>query len=327
MNPNKKQLLNIASSWDISNWQPRIRFIKSPPNTTPPFQNLILAPNGNEATVGIPICSQKQPNNFLYTYVSRRKPTVLNATINLANAETIEEALQHLPSKVDQITGSRHRALFDEICQKTLGFAISCIHSPEGKQLGLMLNDDTVIPVTNMGEGTINILAFIVHIVPASGKLFLIEEIENDLHPTALKHLLELIISKSESNQFIISTHSNIVARHLGTAPLSSLFSIKMQLADSTNIPTSTCESVPESPEYRIKLLESLGYEPFDFYLWKGYLILEESTAERLIFESHNDTKNSGENKTGSHREHKNDHKTTSQASTNFQRVRCMNRR
>lgn len=56
-----------------------------------------------------------------------------------------------------------------------------------------------------------------------------------------------------------------------------------MELEKDTKIPTSVCEPVGEDPEHRIRLLESLGYEPYDYYLWKGYLILEESTAERLI--------------------------------------------
>ena len=43
----------------------------------------------------------------------------------------------------------------------------------------------------------------------AKNKLFLIEEPENDLHPKALKALLELILESSASNQFVISTHSN----------------------------------------------------------------------------------------------------------------------
>lgn len=281
--PNKKQL-KLPDKWDIKNWHPKLRFAK----TQSQNESTIFAPNGQFQALGAVvnppiICHQRQPDNFLYTYLSRRKPTALSATINLANAQTIEEALQHLPSKVDQLASSRNATAFNDICQKTLGFTVSCIHSPEGKQLGLLLGDDTLIPITNMGEGTINILVFLVHLASASGKLFLIEEIENDLHPTALKHLLDFIISKSQSNQFVISTHSNIVARYLGAAANSKLFSVQMKLEENTNIPTSVCEPVPENPEHRIRLLESLGYEPFDFYLWKGYLILEESTAERLI--------------------------------------------
>jgi hypothetical protein len=50
-----------------------------------------------------------------------------------------------------------------------------------------------------------------------------------------------------------------------------------------SRIPVCTCESVPETPAERLALLDHLGYDVFDSFLWKGYLILEESTAERVI--------------------------------------------
>jgi predicted ATPase len=51
----------------------------------------------------------------------------------------------------------------------------------------------------------------------ASGKTT-IEEPETDLHPRALHGLLDLIVQSAaeHNNQFVISTHSNIVVRHLG---------------------------------------------------------------------------------------------------------------
>jgi len=62
-----------------------------------------------------------------------------------------------------------------------------------------------------MGEGLANIVALLSELAVNSGKLFLIEMPENDLHPQALKALLDLILESSKRNQFIISTHSNIV--------------------------------------------------------------------------------------------------------------------
>jgi hypothetical protein len=105
---------------------------------------------------------------------------------------------------------------------------------------------------------------------------------ENDLHPKALKGLLEFIIEKSTDNQFIISTHSNIVTKYLGASPAAKVFKVEMR-QDAGRLPTSTCTLVPHEPAARLALLEELGYEPSDFYLWKAFLILEESTAERLI--------------------------------------------
>jgi hypothetical protein len=113
--------------------------------------------------------------------------------------------------------------------------------------------------------------------------LFLIEEIENDLHPRALKGLLEIIVAKSKSNQFIVSTHNNIVVRHLGSAPDAKVYSLEMNLHPETSLPICGCVPVGNSPEQRVSLLENLGYEIYDSWLWQGYLLLEESSAEKVI--------------------------------------------
>jgi AAA15 family ATPase/GTPase len=55
-----------------------------------------------------------------------------------------------------------------------------------------------MIEVLNMGEGFRNLLPLIVNLCVADGNLFLLEEPENDIHPTALKALLELILAKAE---------------------------------------------------------------------------------------------------------------------------------
>jgi predicted ATPase len=275
--PNRLQM-KIPPDWDIKNWQPRLTFQKAA-NVE---QSVIMAPNGNEQPFPRPTFQQQRPNNFLYTYLSRRKPNALNATITLANAQTLEEAIQHLPSKIDFIRDSRYADVFNNICQQALGFTVTCKQSADGKQPGLVLSDDSLIPIIKMGEGVVNLL-YLVHLTVASKNLFIIEEIENDLHPTALKSLLDSIIVKSKDNQFIISTHSNIVVRHLGATPGTRLFSIQMKLAEDTRIPTSTCQQLSDTAEERIELLESLGYEPYDFGFCKGYLILEESSAESLI--------------------------------------------
>jgi hypothetical protein len=97
-----------------------------------------------------------------------------------------------------------------------------------------------------------------------------------------LYFLLNLIIKKSETNQFIITTHSNIVAKYLGSIPSAKLFRVTMNF-DPVGIPTSECESIDNTPEARRSVLEELGYEMTDYDLWKGWLILEESTAEKII--------------------------------------------
>ena len=68
-----------------------------------------------------------------------------------------------------------------------------------------------------MGDGVPNVVGLLADLALTKGKMFLIEEPENDLHPSALKALLELVEDGATHNQIVVSTHSNIVARHLGS--------------------------------------------------------------------------------------------------------------
>jgi len=51
------------------------------------------------------------------------------------------------------------------------------------------------------------------------------------------------------------------------------------------SIPVSSCELVKNDIESRRFILQKLGYDFFDFEFHEAYLILEESTVERLITE------------------------------------------
>jgi len=137
-----------------------------------------------------------------------------------------------------------------------------------------------------MGEGVANMLGLITHLcIAKKSKIFLIEEIENDIHPKALKALLKLIAEKALSNQFFISTHSNIVMKYLGAEPNAKIFNVTNDLRDGaiSNLALSQIKEVSNEPEERRKVLEDLGYEFYDFDLWSNWLFLEESSAEILI--------------------------------------------
>lgn len=77
-----------------------------------------------------------------------------------------------------------------------------------------------------MGEGVPQIVGLVADLVLSQGKLFLIEELENDLHPQALKALLRLMIESSARNQFVVTTHSNIVLRYHAAEPNSIVYSV-----------------------------------------------------------------------------------------------------
>lgn len=234
---------------------------------------------------GWPRISNLEPNNFLYPYFSKRKAVSFNESFNVSHAKTVKENLVDLYAKIDRISNVDYPAHkeFRKACKKILGFNVTCSLSSHGRQAGIIVSNDEYIPIDEMGEGTTNLLGLIVDLCISEDKLFLIEEIENDIHPKALKSLLELMINKSEMNQFIISTHSNIVTKYLGAIENSKIFYVDMKIKN--RMPTSSIKEIKNTPIQRIKILEDLGYEMFDFELWKAYLILEESSAERIIRE------------------------------------------
>ncbi len=247
------------------------------------FAALVYSGGTKNATRVNNLISNEEPKNFIYPYFSKRKAVNFTQTIKASHATVVEENLQNLYSKIDRIASPDYPAYQEYVksCKDILGFTISCALSTNGKEGGLIVNTNEHISIDEMGEGTTNILGLIVDLCVAEDKLFLIEELENDIHPKALKGLLNLIIKKSESNQFIVSTHSNIVTKYLGAPESSRIFSLEMELKN--RIPKTSIKRVNDTPEARIKVLEDLGYELYDFELWQAYLILEESSAERII--------------------------------------------
>lgn len=229
---------------------------------------------------------QQEPRNFIYTYLSRRKVLGFERTVNLDNTRAVHPNLAYLVAKVARLANPDyiHSAEYETLCKAVLGFRIS-VHAAEdgnGQQAGIPVGSFGYIPIESMGEGVSSQLGLITDLCMADGHLFLIEEPENDIHPEGLKTLLNVIVEKSKTNQFIVSTHSNIVTRYLGAAPDSKIFEFESTYVPN-EIPTSTIREVERTPEARIAVLRRLGYELSDFDLWDGWLILEESSAEIII--------------------------------------------
>jgi len=192
--------------------------------------------------------------------------------------------MAYIVSKVSRLSNAAHPLYseYREACRQVLGSDITAFASSGGHQAGIIVDRFNSIPLEAMGEGVSSLLALITDLVMAEGKLFLLEEPENDVHPEALKSILRLIIEKSESNQFVVSTHSNVVTKYLGAAPRSRVY--RIYLEPEVSPPRSGIVQVV-NPEERIEVLRELGYSPFDLELWDGWLILEESSAERFIRE------------------------------------------
>lgn len=244
---------------------------------------------GNHTHNPAPI-TEVEPHNLIYPYLSKRKAVNFTDQINQQNTNSVLGNFTHLFSKIDRLVTPQFQpgnTEYINACKNILGFEISTLASQEGKKGVYFVHNQEHIPLIAMGEGVTNIIGLITDLCVAEGKVFLIEEPENDIHPTALKSLLNFIIEKSNSNQFFISTHSNIVMKYLGGSEDSKIFNISSELSDSQrpNLYISNLTEVPNNVEDRKAVLENLGYEFNDFGLWSAWLFLEESSAEILIRE------------------------------------------
>lgn len=258
---------------------------------------LVFKLENNKKVLGLPdgrdhsafnLIPEYEPDNLIYPYLSKRKTVGYADVINESNANSVLGNFANLYSKIDRLVTPQYQPgnrQYIEACTNVLGFEVSTLALGAGKKAVYFIHNNEHIPLTAMGEGVANILGLIVDLCVAENKIFLIEEPENDIHPKALKALLRLIIEKSDSNQFFVSTHSNIVMKYLGGVANSKVFNISNELRDAKrpNLFISKIKEVSQNPEDRRQVLEDLGYDFFDFDLWKGWLFLEESSAEIII--------------------------------------------
>jgi len=230
--------------------------------------------------------SNMEPENLIYPIFSNRKVNDFKSDTSESQARHVSENFENLCAKVERLKHPNKKKFtpFNEVCIDVLGFEVGIEGYDKEKHIVFYVDDDTHIPITSMGAGIPNLLGIIVNLFTAENKIFLIEEPENDLHPKALKTLLNLITKSSSNNQFIISTHSNIVVRHLGAVEGSKVFQVKSETnyREYPVLPTSTVRSL-DTIEDRIQVLDDLGYEVVDTFQWSGWLFLEESSAETII--------------------------------------------
>jgi len=226
-----------------------------------------------------------EPGHYVVPYLSSRKTAEYDETVNLTATTSIQPTLRHLVAKLARVSNPLYpgSSLYRKASEAIFGFVVTAIASPNGQKPGIFVNNTDTIPIEDMGEGVPQIVGLLADLAVSDRKLFLIEEPENDVHPTALKALLDLIAESASAgqNQFVVSTHSNVVARHLGALPESTLHYVSAE--PGVIPPIASSRAIANDPLERMEVLRELGYELYDFHLWDGWLILEEASAERLI--------------------------------------------
>jgi predicted ATPase len=223
-----------------------------------------------------------EPNNLLFPVLSGRRVTLYREQVNARNAHQVQHTDNNLVSRIMSLSGSRlpEGIRFRELCHRILGVELNIMPEENGQQiLGTQVDRYTNIPLEAMGAGLSGALSLIVSLSVADGNLFIIEEPEDDLHPAALKELLDAIADSSSRNQFIISTHSSIVLTRLSRLPSLKVFHVTSNNA----LPPSSSFTEIETGSERIGVLQDLGYGLADLDLSEGWLIFEESSAERLV--------------------------------------------
>lgn len=239
----------------------------------------LTTPNGSVS--GMQQMNPTYPRNFIVPYLAHRKTGFVEA-VDLGTQQQVDGTLKNLYSRVDMLgDGHPDHDFFVTACKDIIGFQITAASSPGGKKAGFYFDRMRFINLDEMGDGVSNMLGLIVNLVTSKGRLFILEEPENDLHPNALKALLRLIDNVSATNQFIISTHSNIVARNLGAVDGAKIF--RLARVDHTPQAPTVVSEVKNTHEAHHELLSELGYDFTDAGLWKGWLLLEESSAEEFI--------------------------------------------
>jgi hypothetical protein len=227
--------------------------------------------------------TSQEPGAFIYPSFAKRKVTQFQRSVDISTATTVRADFTYLVSRLTRLSNPDFPGAdaYRTACRDILGFVVTAFPSDGGMQAGQYFDVDTPVELEAMGEGVTSIVGLLVELATARNKLFLIEEPENDLHPAALKSILDLVLASAEDNQFIVSTHSNIVLRYLGSHPDAKVIRVSTELGQLP--PVSTFTPIEATPAARLAVLRELGYELADLDLYEGWLILEESSAERLI--------------------------------------------
>jgi hypothetical protein len=220
-----------------------------------------------------------RPHHYVLPVLARRKSDRYEEQIRKSSAAFVQPTDHNLTSRLAALLAGDYPASrrFHDLVAGVLGLRIGLLPSDNGQEPGVALTMTEGISLDRMGEGVGGALALLTELADAEGKLFLIEEPENDLHPQALSALLDALLDAVPANQLVVSTHSDLVLRQLGAVPGAVVY--RTELAAGEPVPTTTFAPV-RSREDRLRLLADLGYEP---ELPAGWLVLEESTAERVI--------------------------------------------
>ncbi len=223
------------------------------------------------------------PHNAIVPFLASRKAAGFTGTVDRTTQSIVSGTYHNLISRIDLVASYGHPRHLDYISavEEITGLSITTRSSTNGKEAGFYLDDNAFVTLDRMGDGVTEMVAMIVELCIARDKIFVIEEPETNLHPRGVKALLALIRKATETNQFIIATHSNIVLREL--APVDQCKILRVYREGPDRFSRSRIEDVPATTAAHTALLRELGYDFGSMALHDAWLFLEESSAEEIL--------------------------------------------
>ena len=276
----------VASRFGTGPDELQLRFLVRPSSGIEMAQ---LGPEGAMLrSAGAPGFAKSLPDAEIVPFTSFRKPIATSEQVGIVPTNLItSKEWSHISGVVDSLStpGSPFHEAYGKACRAILGFVPYAFPSQGGKKPGKQMRTGEMVFLENMGSGVMHLTMMIALLVQLENKLFLIEEPETELHPDALRHLLELIVDSAEirRNQFLITTHSHVVVRALGELERTRIYVTETEPGNQFSVPTSKVREIKANPLERREVLESLGYRLDDFDVYDAWLIVEEASIVPIL--------------------------------------------
>ncbi|MEP9364015.1 AAA family ATPase [Nocardioides sp. CN2-186] len=223
----------------------------------------------------------RRPDHLTVPFFSRRKSAQYESAVRRDLAQEVDTTDRNLTSRIASLATGAHSEgrRYRELVDRVLGIEVSTYLVDDGQIPGQAVSSGDGIALTRMGEGVSSIVAMMTDLAAPGRRLFLIEEPENDLHPRALRALLDVLGEAAiDGHQFLITTHSDIVLRELGAKLGTRIYRVEVG-ADDRGLPLSSYHPISDSLD-REEALRELGYEQTAPY---GWLLMEEASGETFV--------------------------------------------
>ncbi|GAA1639063.1 hypothetical protein GCM10009744_30630 [Kribbella alba] len=225
--------------------------------------------------------SANRPGHLFVPILSRRRSGAYDQTINRERTATVHPSDSNLAASISSLSGEYAEGVkFRRLIKSVFDLdRIDLFAAENGQSPGIAISSSEGIELERMGEGVSGALKILSEIALAGDHVFLVEEPENDLHPEALRRLLDAMIEATVdgASQFIVSTHSDLVLRMLGAEPGAVVYRTEMVWKDG--LPETSYHLVADAYD-RHAALRELGYEES---LPAGWLVFEEASAEYFV--------------------------------------------